>query len=82
MVNHKPPIPDEELKNFYQSGAFSTEHPKLLLNILFFEIMLCFCRHGRQNLRQLEISHFWVFKDASGKKYDIKLKVRFSYSVL
>ena len=31
--------------------------------------MLCFCRRGRQNQRQLKKSHFRVFKDASGKKY-------------
>ena len=35
--------------------------------------MLCFCRRGRQNLRQLKKSHFRVFKDASGKKYVAKV---------
>ena len=71
-VNHKPPIGDEDLKRLFQSGAFSTDHPKTLLNKVF-EIMLCFCRRGRQNLRQLKKSHFWVFKDASAKKYVAKV---------
>ena len=64
-VNHKPPIGG----SLYESGAFSTDHPKTLLSKVLFEIMLCFCRRGRQNQRQLKKSHFRVFKDASGKKY-------------
>ena len=72
-VNHKPPIGDENFKRLYQSGVFSTDYPKTLLNKVFFEIMLCFCRRGRQNLRQLKKSHFRVFKDASGKKYVAKV---------
>ena len=35
--------------------------------------MLCFCRRGRQNLRQLKKSPFRVFKDASGKNYVAKV---------
>ena len=72
-VNHKPPIGDEDLKGLYESGAFSTDHPKTLLSKVLFEIMLCFCRRGRQNLCQLKKSHFRVFKDASGKKYVAKV---------
>ena len=72
-VNHKPPIGDEDLKRLFQSGAFSTDHQKTLLNKVVFEIMLCFCRHGRQNLRQLKKSLFRVFKDASAKKYVAKV---------
>ena len=34
-VNHKPPIGDEDLKRLYQSGAFSTDHPKTLLNKVY-----------------------------------------------
>ena len=35
--------------------------------------MLCFCRRGRQNLRQLKKSHFAVLVDASGKKFVTKV---------
>ena len=35
--------------------------------------MLCFCRRGHRNLRQLKKSHFRVTKDASGEKYVAKV---------
>jgi hypothetical protein len=35
--------------------------------------MLCFCRRGRQNIRQLKKSHFAVMVDASGKKFVAKV---------
>ena len=44
-IQHKPPIHvlDDDLKNLYESGVFNSDHPKTLLNKVFFEIMLCFC---------------------------------------
>ena len=57
-VQHKPPILDDDLKKLYESGVFNSDHSKTLLNKMFFEIMLCFCRHGRQNLRQLKKDDF------------------------
>ena len=45
-------------KKLYESGVFNSDHSKTLLNKMFFEIMLCFCRHGRQNLRQLKKDDF------------------------
>ena len=38
--------------SLYESGVCNSDHPKTLLNKMFFEIMLYFCRRGRQNLRQ------------------------------
>ena len=72
-VQHKPPIDDADLKKLYESGVFNTDNPKTLLNKVFFEIMLNFCRRGRQNLRQLKKSHFAVLVDASGKKFVSKV---------
>ena len=72
-VQHKPPIANADLKKLYESAVFNTDNPKTLLNKVFFEIMLCFCRRGRQSLRQLKKSHFAVLVDASGKKFVTKV---------
>ena len=72
-VQHKPPIADAALEKVYESGVFSTDHPKSLLNKVFFEIMLCFCRRGRQNLRQLKRSDFVVKTDSTGAKFVSKV---------
>ena len=72
-VHHKPPIADADLKKLYESGLFSTDFPKTLLNKVFFEIMLCFCRRGRQNLRRLRKSDFVVIKDSTGAKFVSKV---------
>ena len=53
-TEHKPPITDEDIEKLYRCGIFNTENPSTLQNKVFFEIMLFFCRRGRQNLRQLK----------------------------
>ena len=68
-VHHKPPIADADLKKLYESGVFSSDFPKTLLNKVFFEIMLCFCRRGRQNVRRLRKSDFVVKTDSTGAKF-------------
>ena len=73
-VQHKPPILDDDLKKLYESGVFNPDHPKTLLNKVFFEIMLCFCRRGRQNLRQLKKAAFEVHTDATGAKFVSKVR--------
>jgi len=50
IVQHKPPILFDDLKKLYESSVFNSDHPKTLLNKVFFEIMLCFCGCGCQNL--------------------------------
>lgn len=65
-VHHKPPIVDANLKKLYDSGVFSTDLPNTQTNKVFFEIMLCFCRCGRQNLRRLWKSDAVVKTDATG----------------
>ena len=73
-VKHKPPILDDDLKKLYESGVFNSDHSKTLLNKVFFEIMLCFCRRGRQNLRQLKKADFEVHTDATGTKFVSKVR--------
>ena len=53
-TNHKPAIDDEDVKRVCESGVFYTNKPATLQNKVFFEIILFFCRRGRQNLRQLK----------------------------
>ena len=72
-VQHKPPIADADLKKVYESGVFSTDHPKSLLNKVFLEIMLCFCRHGRQNLRHLKRSDVVLKTDSTETKFESKV---------
>ena len=73
-VQHKPPMLDDDLKKLYESGVFNSDHSKTLLNKVFFEIMLCFCRRGRQNLRQLKKAGFEVHTDATGAKFVSKVR--------
>ena len=54
-------------------AEFSIHHPKTLLNKVFFVIMLCFCRCGRQNLRQLKKADFEVHTDAMGAQFVSKV---------
>ena len=73
-VQHKPPLLDDDLKKLYESGVFNSDHPKTLLIKVFFEIMLCFCRRGRQNLRRLKKTDFEVHTDATGAKFVTKVR--------
>ena len=53
-TQHKPPINKEDIKKLYQSGLFDSNGPDTLQNKVFFDVMLYFCRRGRQNLRNLK----------------------------
>jgi hypothetical protein len=72
-VQHKPAIHDADLKKLYECGVFDTNNPRTLLNKVFFEIILCFCHRGRQNLRQLKKNDFLVHTDSAGTKYVLKI---------
>ena len=71
-TEHKPPIADEDIKKLYGSGVFNTENPTTLQNKVFFEIMLFFCRHGRQNLRQLKKNDFEIIVNSQGRRCVVK----------
>ena len=72
-TEHKPPISDEDIKKLYRSGLFATDTPTTLQNKVFFEIMLFFCRHGRQNLRQLRKDDFEIKVNSQGDRYVVKI---------
>ena len=68
-VKHKPAIAVQGLRKLYFSEAFDTSTPTGLQDKVFFEIMLHFCRRGRENLRELTKDSTAVSVDASGLKY-------------
>ena len=74
QTQHKPPINKDDIKKIYESGLFSLATPATLQNKVFFEIMLFFCRRGRQNLRELRKEDFCVRTDSSGVKFVCKVK--------
>ena len=48
---HKEPLSREDIENLCnRSFVFSIENPTGLLNKVFFEVILCLCRRGRENL--------------------------------
>ena len=53
----------------YASGVLSTKPPESLLKKVFVEIMLPFCRWGREGLRQLKKSSFVRTNDSHGRVY-------------
>ena len=60
-------------KVVYECGIFDISNPVTLQNKIFFEVMLYFCRHRRQNLRQLKKTDFSVMTDGKGNKYVRKI---------
>jgi hypothetical protein len=72
-TEHKPPINNDDMKKLYESGLFSQNQPDTLQNKVFFDIMLHFCRRGRQNLRALRKTDFSEIVPL-GVKYVEKVK--------
>ena len=62
----------EDQKRLYESDVFNQNSPKTLQNKVFFEIMLYFCRRGRQNLRKLKKTDFSFCTDGKGARYVYK----------
>ena len=52
--------------------SFFLNDPENLQNKVFFEVMLYFCRRGRQNLRQLKKMDFSFNTDGTGARYVYK----------
>lgn len=72
-TQHKPPINNEDIRKLYESGLFNLNQPDTLQNKVFFEIMLFFCRRGRQNLRELKTEDFSIKTDPYGVRYVDKI---------
>jgi hypothetical protein len=52
----------------------SPDSPQGLLSKVLFEIILYFCRRGRENIRELDSSDFEIKYDADGRKYITNIK--------
>ena len=63
------PICEEDLKKLYESDVFNQNSPETLQNKVFFEVMLYFCRRGRQNLRELKKTDFSFSTDGETCHY-------------
>jgi len=54
QVKHKRPVDKGDIKKLYDHPrVFNVETPQGLLNKVFFEILLYFCRRGQEDLRDL-----------------------------
>ena len=60
-TKHHKDITENDLKTLQSPNAFNIRNPKELQEKVFFNIMMCFARRGRENLRNLTKSSF-VFK--------------------
>ncbi|XP_060575540.1 zinc finger MYM-type protein 2-like [Ruditapes philippinarum] len=68
-VDHKVSIEKADLERLYSSRMLDTTTPYGLLNKVWFELCLYFCRRGRENQRELKPSMFNIRTDALGKRY-------------
>ncbi|XP_071122342.1 uncharacterized protein KIAA1958-like [Mytilus edulis] len=73
-IQHKPSIQKGDIVKLYNHPrVFNPNIPTGLLNKVFFEVMLYFCRRGQENLRDLKVSDFDILTDDSGKRYVSKV---------
>ena len=68
-VDHHPPINEEDMNKIYESNVFSLNNPVSLQRKVFFDVMLYFCRRGRENLRKLIKDDFVLDTTANGVEY-------------
>ena len=69
QARHYPPISQEDLKKIREKSSFNLENPVELQQKIFFNIMMCFGRRGRENLREMKVSHITFGKDDTGSQY-------------
>ncbi|KAH3713035.1 hypothetical protein DPMN_072799 [Dreissena polymorpha] len=68
-VQHKRPIDTEDIKKLYSSLAFDINTPTGLLNKVWFELCMHFCRRWRENQREMRIDMFEFHYDDKGLEY-------------
>ena len=71
-VRHKNLIDKGDIKKLYEH-PFNICTPSGLLNKVWFEVLLYFCRRGHENLRDMRPHHFEVSHDDEGKQFIRKL---------
>lgn len=68
-VQHKPPIEPEDLQKLKSSNVFSFDSPLSLLRCVWFNVVLYFCRRGREGQRSLTSTSFKFETDGNGRNY-------------
>lgn len=69
ISQHKEPICEEDLVKLYNSGVFSDQSAKTLLNKVMYDIISQFGRRGQEGLRNLRKDSFKTCVDAKGRQY-------------
>jgi hypothetical protein len=69
VVVHKDGIEHSDIRKRYMSMVFCVATQTGLLNKVWFELCLHFCRWGRENQRELMPQMFALESDNLGKRY-------------
>jgi hypothetical protein len=69
VVVYKDDIDHSDIRKLYISMVFSMVTPTGLLNKVWFELCLHFCRRGRENQREYKPEMFALESDNLGKRY-------------
>eukprot|EP00057_Strongylocentrotus_purpuratus_P027884 XP_011682358.1 PREDICTED: uncharacterized protein LOC587622 isoform X3 [Strongylocentrotus purpuratus] len=72
VVAHKQAISQEDMEKI--QGSLDLDDPVGLQDKVFIDVMLYFCIHGRQNLREMTLDSFEICEEALGGKCYITLK--------
>ena len=72
-VDHHPAIPEVHINKLYTCDVFDINNPVGLQRKVFFELLLYFCRRGGENLRQLLVTDFAIYKPPDGEEYVEKI---------
>ena len=76
VVVHKDGIEHSDIRKLYMSMVFSVATQTGLLNKVWFESCLHFCRRGRENQRELKPEMFALESDNLGKDIFTKLVLK------
>ena len=52
-MNYKPALTPQDIEIFYQKKQLGLETPESLIETAWFNIMLHFGKHGRENMREM-----------------------------
>ncbi|XP_071138463.1 uncharacterized protein KIAA1958-like [Mytilus edulis] len=74
QIKHKKSVDKGDIKKLYEHPrTFNVNSPSGLLNKVWFEVLLYFCRRGQENLREMKPQDFKISKDDEGKEYVHKI---------
>lgn len=68
-VKHHEQIELSDMQKLYFSEALDINTPKGLQRKVFIDVMLFFCRRGRENLRNITKDYFVIATDTEGRTY-------------